>query len=109
MGQSGQGAQGGDDIGRIAEQIVADIELVQFLECGHVGGEQLQAIAVEGEGFQVFELGEDGHHELQVVDLPGWGQGYLNSRLMILRSLSACSSSLRSFMPTRLTDYTTQH
>lgn len=70
MRQSGEGAQGCDYIRCIAEEIIADIELIQFLQWGHVGGQQLQAIAIEGERFQVFELGEDGHHELQVIDLP---------------------------------------
>lgn len=56
MGESRQCAQRGDDIGCIAEQIVANIELVQFLQCRHVRGEELQSIAIEGERLQIFEL-----------------------------------------------------
>ena len=109
MRQARQRLQRADNISRVSKEIVTDIQFVQFLESGHIGGQKLQSIAVERQAFQILELGQDGHHQLQIVDLSKWTKGYLNSRFIILRSLSACSSSRRSFIYNTITAQITHY
>jgi hypothetical protein len=38
VAETGQRLQGRDDILNIAEQVVGNVEFVEFVECGEVGG-----------------------------------------------------------------------
>ena len=62
MGKSGQGEEGVYDVGSVTEEVVGYVQFGKFLEGRHIGGQDGQSVAVEGEAFQVLEFGEDGHH-----------------------------------------------